>query len=86
MFGNIVYILCAATSSLCAVLLIRGYRSSRARLLLWSAVCFVGLALNNILLLVDLNIVPSLDLSVLRIVPAVIGAGALLYSLVWEAQ
>jgi hypothetical protein len=86
MFGNVVYILCAATSSLCAVLLIRGYRDSRARLLLWSAVCFVGLALNNILLLIDVNVLPESDLSVVRVVPAVLGAGALLYSLVWEAR
>lgn len=86
MFGNIVYLLCAATSTACALLLIRGYRQSRSRLLLWSAVCFVGLALNNLLLLVDLSVVPTVDLSLWRVVPAVIGAGALLYALVWEAR
>lgn len=86
MFGNIVYLLCAATSTVCALLLIRGYRRSRSRLLLWSAVCFVGLALNNLLLLIDLGVVPWVDLSLWRIVPAVIGAGALLYALVWEAR
>jgi hypothetical protein len=86
MFGNIVYILCAATSTLCAILLLRGYRQSKARLLLWSAVCFVGLALNNILLVVDLGTGAAVDLSIWRIVPAVIGTGALLYGLVWETQ
>jgi hypothetical protein len=86
MFADIVYVLCAATSSVCAALLIRGYRHSHARLLFWSAICFVGLALNNILLLVDLRMVPSIDLSLWRIVPAVVGAGALLYGLVWEAR
>jgi len=85
MFGNVVYILCAATSTLCALLLIRGYRRSRARLLLWSAVCFIGLALNNVLLVIDVRAGASVDLSVWRIIPAVIGAGALLYGLVWEA-
>ena len=84
MFGNLVYILCAATSTLCAILLIRGYRQSRARLLLWSAACFIGLALNNLLLVIDVRAGAAIDLSVWRMVPAVIGAGALLYALVWE--
>jgi hypothetical protein len=86
MFANIVYVLCAATSTLCAALLIRGYRSSHARLLLWSAVCFVGLALNNILLLVDVTVFAGIGFSTWRMVPAVLGTGALLYSLIWEAQ
>jgi hypothetical protein len=84
MFGNLVYILCAATSTICAILLIRGYRRSRARLLLWSAACFIGLALNNVLLVVDLRTGAALDLSIWRLVPAVVGAGALLCALVWE--
>lgn len=86
MFGNLVYILCAATSTLCAILLIRGYRQSRARLLLWSAACFIGLALNNVLLVVDLRTGAAVDLSIWRMIPAVLGAGALLYALVWETQ
>lgn len=86
MFGNLVYILCAATSTLCAILLIRGYRQSRARLLLWSAACFVGLALNNVLLIIDLRVGTAVDLSTWRMIPAVLGAGALLYALVWETQ
>lgn len=45
-----VYILCAVTSVLCAGLLVRSYLRSRVRLLLWSALCFVGLAVNNVLL------------------------------------
>ncbi|HEX2832488.1 MAG TPA: DUF5985 family protein [Thermoanaerobaculia bacterium] len=84
--GDIVYVLCAATSALCAILLLRGYRRSRARLLFWSALCFLGLALNNILLIVDLRIVETVDLSAWRLLPAVIGAGALIYGLVWESS
>lgn len=84
MFGNIVYVLCAATSILCAVLLLRGYRQSRARLLFWSAFCFVGLALNNVLLVIDVRLVPDFDFAVWRVVPAVLGAGGLIYGLVWE--
>ena len=86
MLGNLVYILCAATSTLCAILLIRGYRQSRARLLLWSAACFIGLALNNVLLVIDIRTGDAVDLSVWRMIPAIVGAGALLYALVWETQ
>ncbi|HKO59281.1 MAG TPA: DUF5985 family protein [Thermoanaerobaculia bacterium] len=86
MLGNLVYILCAVTSILCAILLFRGYQRSRARLLLWSGVCFIGLALNNVLLVIDVRAGAAMDLSLWRIVPAVIGAGALLYGLIWEAQ
>lgn len=86
MFANVIYLLCAATSIICALLLLRGYRQSRARLLFWSAICFFGLALNNVLLVIDLGVVLALDLSVWRTVPAVLGAGALLYGLVWEAR
>lgn len=86
MFANLIYILCAATSIICAFLLLRGYRESHARLLFWSAVCFIGLAVNNVLLVIDLRVVPAVDLSAWRTVPAVLGAAALLYGLVWEAR
>lgn len=84
--GTIVYGLCALTSIACAVLLARGYRGSRARLLLWSALCFTGLALNNILLFIDMRLVPRVDLSTWRTIPAVVGVAILIYGLVWEAE
>jgi hypothetical protein len=84
--GTIVYGLCALTSIACAVLLARGYRQSRARLLLWSALCFTGLALNSILLFIDKGLVPGVDLSTWRTIPAVIGVAVLIYGLVWEAE
>jgi hypothetical protein len=86
MFANVVYILCAATSSLCAGLLFRGYRRSGARLLFWSALCFIGLALNNVMLIVDVRVVPGIDLSTWRMIPAVAGAALLLYGLIWETR
>ena len=86
MFANVVYILCAATSSLCAGLLFRGYRRSGARLLFWSALCFAGLALNNVMLIVDVRFVPQIDLSTWRMVPALAGAALLLYGLIWETR
>lgn len=84
--GTLVYALCALTSLACAVLLLRGYAASRARLLLWSGLCFAGLALNNILLLVDKRLVPAMDLSLWRTLPAVAGVALLLYGLVWETR
>jgi hypothetical protein len=84
--ATLVYALCALTSLACAVLLLRGYASSRARLLLWSGLCFAGLALNNILLLIDKRVVPTLDLSLWRSVPALVGVALLLYGLVWETR
>ncbi len=85
MLANAIYILCAVTSIACAVLLVRGYRRSRVRLLFWSAWCFIGLALNNILLIVDLRMLPQVDLEIWRAVPAVAGVALLVYGLVWES-
>lgn len=82
---GIVYVLCALTSFLCAVLLWRGYRRSGARLLWWSAWCFVGLTLNNVLLVADMTI-PQIDLSLIRTIPALIGVALLIFGLVWEGQ
>jgi hypothetical protein len=81
-----VYLLCALTSITCAVLLVRGYVASRSRLLLWSGICFVGLAANNVLLVVDLLVVPSVDLGLWRTVAAFIGLASLVFGLVWDAS
>ena len=84
--ATLVYALCALTSLACAVLLLRGYARNRVRLLLWSGLCFTGLALNNIILLVDMRMVPTIDLSVWRTLPALAGIVILLYGLVWETR
>ena len=81
-----VYVLCALTSAACATLLLRAYRQTRVRLLLWSGLCFVGLALNNLLLVVDERMVPTTDLSTWRTVPALAGVALLIYGLVWDAE
>ena len=81
-----VFLLCALTSLACAVLLLRGYRRNASRLLLWSGLCFVGLALNNGLLVLDRVVLPDVDLSTWRQVPALAGVGLLLYGLVWDAD
>ena len=82
-----VYLLCAITSALCAAALLRTYRQRRTRLLLWSCLCFIGLAANNTLLGVDLVITgPAIDLSLAR---ASVGAAALVTlvaGMVWDAR
>ena len=83
-----VYVLCALTSIACAVLLLRGHARTGNRLLLWSGACFGWLALNNVLLFVDLVVLPgpATDLSLYRAATAVLGVATLIYGLVWEAQ
>ncbi len=82
-----VYILCAITSLLCAALLLRQYRATRMRLLFWSSLCFGGLVLNNVLLVVDLVLTgPTIDLSLVRTIPAFVGLLTLVVSLVWEVR
>lgn len=84
--AGVVHLLCALTSLACALLLLRGYRRSRVRLLLWSGLCFVGLFLNNLLLFIDLEVIPDVDLAVVRLVPAVAGVAMLVYGLIWEGE
>jgi hypothetical protein len=84
--ATLVYVLCALTSLACALLLLRGYRQSGARLLAWSGLFFVGLFLNNVLLIIDLRIVPQVNLAVIRLVPALVGVILLLYGMIWESD
>jgi drug/metabolite transporter (DMT)-like permease len=81
-----IYVLCAATSLACAVLLYRGYRRTSARLLLWSTLCFAGFFLNNVLLIVDLQVLPDRDLSTLRTLPSLAGISFLVYGLIADSQ
>jgi hypothetical protein len=81
-----VYALCALTSAACAMLLVRSHRKDRLRLLFWSATCFVGLTVNNLIVFVDLVIVPDVDLSMVRSVVALAGLSALLFGLVWNSR
>jgi len=79
-----VYFLCAATALACGVLLLRGYRKTRTRLLLWCGLCFLLLFLENAVLFVDLMIVPSVDLLLVRRSISLIAVSVLLFGLVWD--
>ncbi len=82
--SGIIYGLCAVTAFGCAWLLLKSYFRSKSRLLLWSGLCFVGLALNNLLIVVDRITASALDLSTIRLVPALIGMTLLIYGLIFE--
>lgn len=84
--AELVYLLCAVMSIGCAVLLLRSYLRQRTRLLLWSTSCFAGLAINNIMLFVDLVVVPEVDLSVVRSGVALTAIAMLLVGLIWESK
>ena len=84
-FPTIVYLLCFITSLACAWMLGRSYRQNGMRLLLWSAICFGFLALNNLALVFDLVVWPeSVDLRLLRISRALAAVVSLIWGFVWE--
>ena len=79
--AEVIYLLCAATSLAAALMLLNYYSVSRAPLLLWSSIGFVGLAVNNVLVFVDLVVFRELDLSVVRTLAGALGMIALVYGL-----
>ncbi len=82
--AEIVYVLCTLTSFVCAWLLFRAYARTRTRLLMWSGLCFTGLCLNNAVLFLDNVVFTNLDLSIWRLLPALLGVALLCYGLVEE--
>lgn len=83
----LIYSLCALTSLACFVLLWRSWRSAGHRLLFWSALCFAGLSVNNVLLVVDKVLLPTqVDLSLWRLCAALAAVLLLLFGLVWEEE
>jgi hypothetical protein len=86
-FQFVLFLLAALTSLACMGLLFRGYARTRMPLLLWSALCFVFLSLNNVALFVDTIVFPTeVDLRLLRLGAALTGIACLLYAFIWEAE
>lgn len=79
-----VYLLCLASSAACAWLLARRYARTQARLLLWSAICFVLLSINNLLVVLDLLVIASIDFSIARLLASLAAVLILLYGFIWE--
>ena len=85
--ASVIYSLCALTSFACCVLLWRGWRAGGNRLLLWSALCFAGLTLNNLLLVIDKVVLPTqVDLYTSRLVSGLVAVSLLLFGLIWEEE
>ena len=85
-FPASVYLLCLLTSMSCAWLLYRSYRRNRARLLLWSSICFGLLAANNLVVAIDILAVPSVDLRLLRLLLSLAAVSTLLFGFVWDLR
>jgi hypothetical protein len=81
-----VFILCAATCLLCAIMLFRGYARTGVRLLFWSGLCFTGLMIDNIMVYIDVIIVPDISLVIWRKIPGLLAISLLLYGLVWDSK
>ncbi|GMV27357.1 MAG: hypothetical protein AMXMBFR58_33880 [Phycisphaerae bacterium] len=84
--AEVVYILCALAALMCAVMLARAYRRTPSRLLLWSCVCFVALALNSILVIMDVLFLHDTDLRLPRLVVAGTGVLTLLWALIRDSN
>ena len=86
-FPTIVYLLCLLTSAACAWFLGRSYSRTGTRLLLWSSICFVFLAANNLALVFDLVVWPNdVDLRLVRLVLALAAVVSLIWGFVWEVE
>ena len=85
--GAIIYSLCATAALACATLLLRAFSRSGYRLLLWSGLCFAGLTMNNLLLVLDKIVFPTaVDLSIARSSVALASVSVLLFGLIWDAE
>ena len=85
-FPVAVYLLCFVTSAACALLLARSYRRTGARLLFWSALCFLFLAANNFVVVLDLLVFPAADFRLVRNLLALGAIGVLLFGFIWDLE
>lgn len=86
MIAGTVYVVGILVTLLCGALLFRGYVRGKRRLLLWSAVCFFGLSISNLLLFLDLVVFPEVNLYSWRLLTAAVAMMLLLYGLIWEGE
>ncbi len=83
-FPAAVYVLCFLTSGACAYLLARNYRRTGTRLLMWSALCFGLLALNNVVVFLDALIIHDVDLALARLGLSLAAVSVLLFGFIWD--
>lgn len=83
----IIYTLCALTAFACAFLIMRSYLRTRLRLLLWSGLCFSGLFINNVMLVIDRVLIgPEIDLLTWRLAVSLVALLPLLFGLIWVEE
>ena len=85
MTAEVIYVLCAATSLFCFALLFRGYFRTQSRLLLWSSAGFFAFTVANLLLVLDLVILPKIDLSLVRSGVTLVGVALLMCGLLFSS-
>ena len=85
-FPALVYLLCFLTGAACALLLLRNYRRTGARLLLWSALCFLLLAANSFVVILDLLLIRSIDFRLARHLLSFGAVGVLLFGFIWDLE
>jgi hypothetical protein len=81
-----IYTLDALTALLCTILLLRAYLRGGYRLLLWSSICFAGLSVTNILLVIDKIALPTIDLTPWRTAIALVAMAILLKGMIWDSE
>jgi hypothetical protein len=87
MIAGLIYLMCAITSIICMILLAQAFSRTRSRLLFWSALCFVALAINNALLFCDLVVFPTqVDLQIPRLLASTIGTSLLVFGFIWDVD
>lgn len=84
--AEVFYALCTLTALFCAWLLLRAYFRTRYKLLLWGGLCFIGLTLNNALLVADKQLFPDLNLFTWRLLIALVAMLVLLYGIIWDKE
>ncbi|HUB28457.1 MAG TPA: DUF5985 family protein [Terracidiphilus sp.] len=84
--NEVLYTVTFLTTLLCAVLLLRAFGRVRRKLLLWSGLCFLGLAASNLLKIADLVIFRDVDLYSYRVGSGALAMALLMYGLVWESR
>lgn len=85
-FPTAVYLLCFLASAACALLLGRSHRGAGTRLLMWSALCFVFLAANNLLVILDLLVLPDWNFRLARYLLLLAAVGVLLFGFIWDRE
>jgi hypothetical protein len=84
LLSNVLYFVCLLSSLVCMVLLLRGYRRTGMRLLLWSGICFVCLSMSNLVLFVDVQL-PDVNLHAYRLGLSLLAGIVLMFGFIWEA-